>query len=236
MAHTAVGMSTKRRVLTTCARLFLEKGYHKTTFPEILEKAHVSCSSFQNYFVAKDGVLTELVQIMYGNQFQMAEKLAGENLTPVYVYAVETAIQLAITEMNENLRDIYVEAYTKKNASEFIREETGKKLYEMLGSYQPKLKESDFHILDLGSMGMMRSFMACPCNEEMDLKKKIHSFLEMSLSAYHVPEKERKQIIAYVEKLDMRELAGKTIQNLFDMLSEELEISTKGLEVFTPAK
>ncbi|MFR6344567.1 MAG: TetR/AcrR family transcriptional regulator [Christensenellales bacterium] len=37
----------KKRILTVCVKLFLEKGYKKTTLAEIIEKAGVSYSSFQ---------------------------------------------------------------------------------------------------------------------------------------------------------------------------------------------
>ena len=45
-----------------CVKLFLEQGYKKTTVAEIVQRAEVSNSSFQNIFRAKDGVLTELVR------------------------------------------------------------------------------------------------------------------------------------------------------------------------------
>ena len=44
---------------------------------EIIEQAGVSSSSFQNIFRAKDGVLTELVQFMFENQFAMARSAAS---------------------------------------------------------------------------------------------------------------------------------------------------------------
>ena len=84
--------------------------------------------SFQNIFRAKDGVLTELVEFMFSNQFAMARSTAGAQLPPVYVYAVETAIQMTLTELNENLREIYIEAYTQKEASDYIFRETAKEL------------------------------------------------------------------------------------------------------------
>ncbi len=99
---------------------------------EIIEKSSVSSSSFQNIFRAKDGVLTELVQFMFENQFSMARSAASTKLPPVYVYAVETAIQMTLTELNENLREIYIEAYTqKKEACEYIQRETAKELYQI---------------------------------------------------------------------------------------------------------
>lgn len=51
----------------------------------------------------------------------------------MYVYAVETAIQMTLTELNENLREIYIEAYTQKEASDYIFQETAKELYQIFG-------------------------------------------------------------------------------------------------------
>ncbi|MFR7843926.1 MAG: TetR/AcrR family transcriptional regulator [Gallintestinimicrobium sp.] len=111
---TSLSEPTKKRILQVCVKLFLEQGYKKTTMAEIIEKSSVSSSSFQNIFRAKDGVLTELVQFMFENQFSMARSAASTKLPPVYVYAVETAIQMTLTELNENLREIYVKPIPRR--------------------------------------------------------------------------------------------------------------------------
>ena len=85
MAITSASLPAKKRILTVCVKLFLEQGYKKTTVAEIVQKADVSNSTFQNIFRAKDGVLTELVIFMFGNQFGTARRIAGEGLPPVYV-------------------------------------------------------------------------------------------------------------------------------------------------------
>ena len=59
------------------------------------------------------------------------------DLPPVYAYAVETAIQLTLTERNENLRDIYIEAYTSPTASEYIFRNMAEELYQIFHDYQP---------------------------------------------------------------------------------------------------
>ena len=69
---TSASLPAKKRILTVCVKLFLEKGYRRTTLAEIIEKADVSYSTFQNIFRAKDGELTELVAVMFSNQFAMA--------------------------------------------------------------------------------------------------------------------------------------------------------------------
>lgn len=72
----------QKRILTVCVKLFLEQGYKKTTVAEIVHKAAVSNSIFQNIFRAKDGVLTELAEFMFSNQFSMARDVTGAQLPP----------------------------------------------------------------------------------------------------------------------------------------------------------
>lgn len=74
MAITPQASPQSSGILSACVRLFLEKGYKRTTVAEILKAANVSASTFQNIFHAKDGVLIEFVQFMFGNQFNIAAR------------------------------------------------------------------------------------------------------------------------------------------------------------------
>ena len=229
MAITSASLPAKKRILTVCVRLFLEKGYKRSTLAEIIEKADVSYSTFQNIFRAKDGVLTELVEFMFSNQFAMARDETGAKLPPVYVYAVETAIQMTLTELNENLREIYIEAYTEKEASEYILRETAKELHGIFGSYLPDATERDFYNMEIGSASIMRGYMAHPCDEELTLEKKLRLFLTMSLRAYNVPKEEVEQVIRFVEGLDIRAIAEQVMQKLFKALAMRYEFSLTGI-------
>ena len=225
IALTNASLPAKKRILTVCVKLFLEQGYKKTTVAEIVQKANVSNSSFQNIFRAKDGVLTELVEFMFSNQFGAAKKVAGTQLPPVYVYAVETAIQMTLTELNENLRDIYIEAYSHEEALEYIFRETAKELYQIFGPYQPQLTEQDFHALEIGSAGIMRGYMARPCDDVLTLEKKLVCFLSMSLRAYRVPEDEIHRVLAFMTELDIRAVAQQVMHQLFSALAMRFEFT-----------
>lgn len=229
MAITSASLPAKKRILTVCVRLFLEKGYKRSTLAEIIKKADVSYSTFQNIFRAKDGVLTELVEFMFSNQFAMARDETGAKLPPVYVYAVETAIQITLTELNENLREIYIEAYTEKEASEYILRETAKELHGIFGSYLPDATERDFYNMEIGSASIMRGYMAHPCDEELTLEKKLRLFLTMSLRAYNVPKEEVEQVVRFVEGLDIRAIAEQVMQKLFKALAMRYEFSLTGI-------
>lgn len=229
MAIRSDGQRTENRILTTCVRLFLEQGYHQTTMQTILRTAEVSAGSFQNLFHTKDGVLLELVRFMYENQFRMARGAAGTQLPPVSVYAVETAIQLTLTELNENLRDIYLEAYTGRDTLDYIQNATAKELHRIFGPYQPELTQRDFLELELGSAGLMRGYMANPCTTDFPLERKLNKFIMSSLRLYRVPEDEVQGVLAFLAGLDMRGIAQTVMEELFRQLAMRYDFSPDGL-------
>ncbi|MDO4487091.1 MAG: TetR/AcrR family transcriptional regulator [Bacillota bacterium] len=220
---------TEKRILQVCIRLFLEKGYKDASTTQIQNDAKVSCSSFQNIFKNKEGVLLELVKYMFKNQFGIARNALGEELSPVYVYGAETAIQLTLTELNENLRDIYVEAYTRETTLDYIQKETTKELKGIFGAYQPELTEKDFYQLELGTAGLMRGYMANPCTEDFTLEQKLNTFLTLALRCYKVPEDEIDKVLAYIAGLDVRNLAQSVMEELFEKLAMRYEFSLEGL-------
>ena len=220
---------TKRKILTVCDRLFLEQGYKNTSVSQIVDEAGVARGSYLNLFPTKDRILLELTETMFGGQFGVARSIADSKLPPVYAYAVETAIQMTLTELNENLREIYIEAYTQKEASEFIFRETAKELYQIFGPYQPELTARDFYDMEIGSASIMRGYMAHPCDEELTLEKKLRLFLTMSLRAYNVPKEETEQAIRFVEGLDIRTISEQVMQALFRALAMRFEFSLAGI-------
>ena len=196
---------------------------------QILQEAQVSSSSFQNLFRSKDGVLMELVKFMFKNQFGMARNIVGATLPPVYVYAVETALQLTLTELNENLRQIYLEAYTQQRLLDYIQRATAKELHRIFGPYQPELTERDFYELELGTAGLMRGYMANPCTAAFPLERKLNRFLTLALRGYRVPEDEVRQVLAFLAGLDIRGIAQKVMEELFRQLAMRYEFSPDGL-------
>ena len=229
MAVRSDGLQTKKRILQACVRLFLENGYHQTTMAQILKEAQVSSSSFQNLFRSKDGVLMELVKFMFENQFGVARSVTGAALPPVYVYAAETALQITLTELNENLRQIYLEAYTQERLMDYIQRATAKELYHIFGPYQPELTEEDFRELEYGSAGLMRGYMANPCTADFPLERKLNKFVTLALRGYKVPEDEVQRVLSFLAGLDMRGIAQSVMEEVFRQLAMRYEFSLDGL-------
>lgn len=213
----------KRRILSACVKMFIEKGYNNSTMSEIMKEADVTSSSFHNIFPTKDAVLMDLTEFMFANQFGIANNIIKENCDLVLLYAVETSIQMTLAELNENLREIYVEAYTQPKIAEYIHQKTTKELYKIFGEFLPDCKESDFYELEIGTSGVMRAYMAHPCDMYFTLNKKLERFLSISLSAYNVPKEKQLQVISYITKVDIIATANTVMQQLFNALAMEFD-------------
>ena len=224
------GIETRKKILSVCVRLFLEQGYKHTSVTQIVEEAGIARGSYQNQFPTKDSILMELVKTMFGRQFSMAWSVTGEHLSPIYTYALETAIQLTLTELNENLREIYIEAYSLPNTAEYIHLKTAEKLKEIFSPYLPDHSDNDFYELEIGSASIMRGYMVHPCDASLTLEKKLRLFLTMSLRTYRVPEDELEQTVRFVERLDIRSIAERVMHTLFQTLAMRYDFSLQEIE------
>ena len=221
---------TRRKILTVCVRLFLEQGYKNTSVSQIVDEAGVARGSYLNLFPTKDKILLDLTETMFGGQFGMARSIADIKLPPVYAYAVETAIQLTLTELNENLREIYIEAYSLPETSEYIYLHTTAELKQIFSANFPDYSDSDFYEMEIGTAGLMRSYMARKCDIHFPLERKLSRFLTAAMRVYRVPEDELEQTVRFVERLDIRSIAERVMHSLFQTLAMHYDFSLQEME------
>lgn len=221
---------TKRKILTVCVRLFLEQGYKNTSVSQIVDEAGVARGSYLNLFPTKEKILLDLTETMFGGQFGMARSITDTKLPPVYAYALETAIQLTLTELNENLREIYIEAYSLPETSEYIYLHTTAELKQIFGANFPDYSDSDFYEMEIGTAGLMRNYMARKCDIHFPLERKLSRFLTAAMRVYRVPEDELEQTVRFVERLDIRSIAERMMHSLFQTLAMHYDFSLQEVE------
>ena len=200
------GMRTRQKMMAAAVTLFLQKGYQDTATAAISTLAGMAPSAFFRAFPSKESVLLGLVENMFTSQFEMAE---CED--PLMVYAVETAMQLNIAEQNEALRDLYVTAYSLPNTSEYIYQNTARKLYQLFHNYLPEASESDFYELEIATAGITRGYMARKCDIYFTIETKIRRHLQCCMGIFHVPEEKITKSIEAVLAMDMDSMAKKAV-------------------------
>ena len=205
------GIIRRNKILRSAVKLFLEGGYEKTTTANIAQAAGMAPSSFFAAFENKEALLYTLTESMFESQFDNAEKLIGSSADPLLVYAVETALQMYITELSEPLRELYVMAYSLPTTSEYIYQNTAKKVGALFKDYVPGAQEKDFYEMDIASAGVMRGFMAKHCDLYFTIDQKLKRFLGYCFTLYHVPQEKQDAVIGAVLAMELKPIAEKII-------------------------
>lgn len=212
----------RSRVLHAAAKLFLARGYSNSTTRGIARAAGVDVSAMNRTFGSKDNILAALVEYVLEGQFQTTAKfLNGKTEDPILFYAAETTLQLYMVESGENIRDLYLAAYSMPNTSKIIQHTITGKLEQIFQTHLPELETKDFFELEIASGGIMRGFMTVPCNMYFTIDRKVRRFLETTFKLYDVPKEKIEEAIAFVEQFDYPALAKATVDNMLSYLESK---------------
>jgi len=225
MARRSVQVEKVReKTLFAAAELFLEKGYTETTTRGIAQKAGVDVSSMNRAFGCKENILCELVTYVLNGQFEtMAALLKGVTDDRILFYAAETTMQLYMAESDESIRNLYMAAYSMPHSIDIIHQTITEKLEQIFKAHLPHLMTRDFYELEIASGGIMRSFMARPCDMYFTIERKVKRFLETTFRIYQVPDAKIQEAIEFVQQFDFPDIAKSTIDRMLLYLKDSIE-------------
>ncbi len=215
----ASGLLTQQKMLRAAATMFLEKGYEGATTAEIARNAGMTPSSFFRAYPNKEALLMEFVKWIFVGQYDLAQKISGSD-DPVFVCAVEAALEIYTAEMTPQLRELYVTAYTLPSTSMYIYRVMSDRLYTVFSKFLPDAKPRDFYEMEIASASMIRGYIAVPSDVYFNAEGKISRFLECSLKLYSVEEDARKDIISRVLSMNIQEIAQKIVDSTIEKVNK----------------
>lgn len=142
------------------------------------------------------------------------------------LYAVETAIQLHIAELTEPLRKLYVTAYTLSSTSAYLYRSTAKRLEGIFGDDLPDAEAKDFYEMEIASTGMMRSFVAVPCDMYFTVERKIALF-GVRAQALQCAVRAAAEVSAGVLQLDLHAMVAGIIRTTVQQAEKGFEALTE---------
>jgi len=72
--------------------------------------------------------------------------------------------------------------------------------------------------MEIGTAGLMRSYMARKCDIHFPLERKLSRFLTAAMRVYRVSEAEQAKVLAFIQSLDIKAIATEVMYKLFAML------------------
>ena len=84
------GIETRKLILAECRKLFLDKGFHETSYNDICKAAHVNRGSIYYHFKQKDMIRYEILWEIYTDNKRFAEQYTSVS-SHQYVFALYLA-------------------------------------------------------------------------------------------------------------------------------------------------
>jgi hypothetical protein len=123
-----------------------------------------------------------------------------------------------MAESTEQMREMYNMSYTCGKSSSVIYDMITRRLEGILKEYLPSYDSKDFYELEIATGGIMRSFIAVPCDRYFTLNRKIDKFIEYVLLLFRIPEQECEKVKALAKQVDysmaVEEVKSKLIETL----------------------
>lgn len=214
--------SMKRKILRVSAAYFLQRGFTSTTLKSIAEGSDYNIGSVMHLFPSKEDILSSLVEYVIDGQFNAAKQLVGDKSDdPLLHFAVETVLQLHITETSEAMRDLYSAAYSLPKVTKLIHFKMTPNVQHTFSPYLPDYQEMDFYELEIATAGIMRSYVHVPCTMYFTMERKVRRYLETCFAVYHVPQADIDRALDFITQFDFPRLANETVESLLDHLSDE---------------
>lgn len=211
------------KILTAATVLFVQKGYEKTTLMDISKLSGVPKTKILYEMNSKEGILGLLVAKFLDGVAEasdaVSKKLTDDKLM---IFMANEVLQIYMAEMNEDMRNLYLSAYSMPKTSEEVLRRRAELFYKEFGEDFPEFELKDFYELEIASIGIMRAYMSVPCTMYFTLEAKTDRLISTMLKIYDIDDERIEETKEFMKKIDFKAVAKKTIEDVF----EELGIKT----------
>ena len=218
--------NTRLQIIQLAARLFIDEGYHNTSFSRISRILDVSPGNITFYFKTKEHLLAVLVDELLDFQRLMMEYAADEGKSSLLAYCLELTAIAAICEENAAAREFYISAYTSEMTLSLIRENDTRKTKEIFLPFCPEWTDENWSATENVVSGIE---YATIMTKEADtpLPVQIERALNSIMLLYGVPEDLRKIKIQKVLSMDYRAMGRRILAEFREYIDKVNEDKLK---------
>ena len=208
------------KILTAATALFIQKGFEKTTLMDIAGLSGVTKRVIIYEMNSKEEILGHLV-VKFLDGVAEASDSAAKKLTDnkLFIIVANEVLQVYMAEMNEDMRNLYLSAYSMPKTSEAVLMRRANILFEQFSDIFPGFAKKDFYEFEIATMGIMRSYMSVPCNMYFSVETKVEKLIESMLRIYKIDEKTISEVVGFIKKIDFKAVAEKAVETAFNELN-----------------
>ena len=209
-----------RKILTAATALFVQKGYEKTSLTDIAKLSGVSKRIIIYEMNSKEEILVHLVAKFLDGITEASDavstKLTDDKLL---IFMANEVLQIYMAEMNEDMRNLYLAAYSMPKTSEAVLRRRSEILFDKFGYLFPSFALKDYYELQIATMGIMRAYMSVPCDMYFTIEAKVDRLLSIMLKIYDVEKQKIDEVKEFIKKIDFESVSKNTVDAVFEEFS-----------------
>ena len=209
-----------KKVLTAATALFIQKGFEKTTIMDISKLSEVPKSKIFYEMNSKEQILVHLVAEFLDGVTEASDavstKLTDDKLL---IFMANEVLQIYMAEMSEDMRNLYLAAYSMPKTSEAVLRRRSEMLFDKFGYMFPSFALKDYYELEIATMGIMRAYMSVPCDMYFTIEAKVDRLLSTMLKIYDVDKKTIDEVKEFIKKIDFESVSKNTVDAVFEEFS-----------------
>ena len=209
-----------KKVLTAATALFIQKGFEKTTIMEISKLSEVPKSKILYEMNSKEEILVHLVAEFLDGVTEASDavstKLTDDKLL---IFMANEVLQIYMAEMSEDMRNLYLAAYSMPKTSEAVLRRRSEMLFDKFGYMFPTFALKDYYELEIATMGIMRAYMSVPCDIYFTIEAKVDRLISTLLKIYDVDKQTIDEVKEFIKKIDFESVSINTVDAVFEEFS-----------------
>lgn len=203
--------TTKLEIIQVATRLFLEKGFSKTSAKEIADELEISTGNLTFHFPTKEHLLAVVVRAQCAFQRRMMERAVQEGATSLLAVCLELMVMASASENSEIAHDFYIAGYTHPMALQILRYNDRIRAKDVFAEYCPHWTDTQYREAETLISGIEYATLMTT-EDSAPLETRIRGALNCLMLIYNVPEDVRENKIAKVMALDYKTMG----QAVFD--------------------
>lgn len=219
MARISKSQLTKLEIVQVATRMFLEKGYTKSTTAAICGELEMSKGNLTFHYPTKEHLLAELVDILCDFQWKLMEYEADEGISSVMAICLELMSMASACEENEVARDFFVSAYTSPVTLDIIRKNDTERAKKVFAEYCTGWSGEQFAEAEILVSGIEYATLMTTDNST-SLETRIAGALNQILLIYNVPEETRKDKIRKILDTDYRHIGERILREFTEYVEK----------------
>ena len=223
MARISKSDLTKLEIIRVATRMFLEKGYSKTTIKAISDELGMSTGNLTFWFPTKEHILAEMVKELCAFQIYTEVEKKDREYALLIDYLFELTMFASVCEENPNIKDLVIASYTQPLPLAVIRANDTERSKRTFAEFCKEWSETEYIQAENVASGIECAMFMTENAQKLTFEQRVTSSLDAIMKVYEVPKEIRQSVLKEVMAMDYRSSGNHVFEEFCSFVEQKMK-------------